>query len=281
MKTHRFVLAFCVLMLLPAFAHADFYVIPGGGAPAGTQIKSLPYTISAPGLYYIKQDLASAAGSDGITITANDVTLDLMGFSLIGPGSGSSSGIYMNGRSNVEIRNGSVRGFGSAGVYAYGGDTGHRVINVRAHGNGYSGITLNGKAHLVKDCTSFSNVGSGMYVEKSSIVLNCTTFNNTYNGIEIGVGSSAIGNTSYGNTHIGIYGYYGTSIVSNNCYDNVGDGIYAYNYSLVKGNVCYSNSNYGIHTAVYCLIMQNVCNSNTSGNIHNATGCSLVDNVAP
>jgi hypothetical protein len=45
----------------------------------GTPISSLPYTINAPGSYYVTRNLSAVSGN-GITINADDVTLDLMGF---------------------------------------------------------------------------------------------------------------------------------------------------------------------------------------------------------
>jgi hypothetical protein len=58
-----------------------------------TPISSLPYTISAAGSYYLTGNLT--ADANGILVDANNVTIDLAGFSLIGPGSGTSYGVYM------------------------------------------------------------------------------------------------------------------------------------------------------------------------------------------
>src|SRR5437762_3077985 len=46
-----------------------------------TPISSAPFTISAPGSYYLTTNLT---GGTGITISANEVNLDLMGFRLVG-----------------------------------------------------------------------------------------------------------------------------------------------------------------------------------------------------
>jgi len=165
-------------------ASGEFYVIAGSRG-VGTKITSLPYTISSPGFYYISKDL-TATGSNGITINANDVTLDLMGFSLIGPGgTGGYKGIYMSGRSNVEIRNGTVRNFPTKGIYEGStGAAGHRILNIRARHNGSYGIDLSGISHTVKGCTA---VGNG------------------FNGIYAGSGSTVTGNTCRANTDYGIY----------------------------------------------------------------------------
>jgi hypothetical protein len=58
-----------------------------------TPISSLPYKITAPGSYYLTANLTATGNGAGITISANNVTLDLNGFALIGGGSGSVAGI--------------------------------------------------------------------------------------------------------------------------------------------------------------------------------------------
>ena len=83
----------------------------------GTKISSVPYTITQPGFYFLTGNLTYNGALNAITVSANNVTLDLMGFSLSYTGSASQpNGIYMSGRSNVEVRNGSVTGF-YTGVY--------------------------------------------------------------------------------------------------------------------------------------------------------------------
>ena len=79
-------------------------------------ISSVPYTIDTPGSYYLTGNLVADVNVNGITIDADSVTLDLMGFSLIGPESASGYGIYINDRDNIEIRNGTIAGFGGDGV---------------------------------------------------------------------------------------------------------------------------------------------------------------------
>ena len=70
----------------------------------------------------------------------------------------------MSGRKNVEIKNGTVRGFTSTGIYesssANAGE--HRIINVRTISNSGPGINLRGHGHLVRECTSAENSGHGI-----------------------------------------------------------------------------------------------------------------------
>ncbi len=53
----------------------------------GIPISSLPFTIDECGRYFLTDCLTGVPGQNGITINAADVTLDLNGFSLVGPGS--------------------------------------------------------------------------------------------------------------------------------------------------------------------------------------------------
>ena len=75
----------------------------------GTPISSIPYTITESGSYYLTRNLTAVSG-DGITINADFVTLDLMGFALTGPGSGITSNPATTRRNNA-IRNGIIRGW--------------------------------------------------------------------------------------------------------------------------------------------------------------------------
>ena len=55
-----------------------------------TPISSIPFTINQPGSYYLTGNLTSAGAGVGITITSDNVILDLNGFTLDGANLGSS-----------------------------------------------------------------------------------------------------------------------------------------------------------------------------------------------
>ena len=263
MKRSIVFISFLVVFTLPALSAAEFYVIATGGPPVGTKIKSLPYTISQPGFYFVTGDLTCPAGTHGITINTDNVTLDLMGFRLNGPGgSGSYDGIRMSGRHNVEIRNGTIRYFPKYGINeSLGGiGEGHRAINLRVRNNGDTGIYLSGKGNLVKDCTCFSNGGAGIVASEASTIT---------------------GNTCYDNTSTGISGAGGgCTITGNTCYGNELYGIYASAGSTVLGNTCRSNLE-GIHLEGNNFVAQNTATGNTSVNISDCVTCSKGLNHAP
>jgi len=212
-------------------------------------ISSLPYTISESGSYYLTEDVNSAGTA--ITVGVNDVTIDLMGYTIKGPDSGTNYGIYINGRSNVEVRNGTVRDFGNTGIYENSNSgTGHRVINVRSISNGSSGINLWGRGHLIKDCSAAENGSFGIKAEWDCMVT---------------------GNTAHANGGIGISVYRSSTVTDNTAGMNTGDGISAYRECNVVDNSCFFNGygqgdGAGIHTTgVYNRIEHNNVTSNDRG----------------
>jgi hypothetical protein len=131
----------------PLLAEDGFYVVVAAGRQVGTKITSLPYTINTPGAYYLASNLSSS--NDGITITASNVTLDLMGFTIT---TGVFKGISLFNVANVEIRNGTVNGgYGIICGPEYNNSKNHRIINLRIVSVN-RGISLLGPGHLIQGC---------------------------------------------------------------------------------------------------------------------------------
>ena len=137
-------------LFLPSAAHAA----ESFDACTGT-ITVLPYTISTPGTWCVKQNLATAAVSGAaITVNANDVTIDCNGFKLDGSAAGiatANRGVYATARSGVTVRNCALRGFqyGIAVVGAAGGR--HLVERNRISSSTSVGILLEGDGSLIRD----------------------------------------------------------------------------------------------------------------------------------
>jgi hypothetical protein len=143
------------------------------GAPAATMktldqieprtpISALPFTISAPGSYYLTASLTAAANVNGITINASNVTLDLRGFEVIGTPGTAIFGIRVSvGRSNLVIRDGTVRNWPGSGVVVENASvSGVRVEKVRANANGSAGIVLGIDRASLSSFSSFSFLGA-------------------------------------------------------------------------------------------------------------------------
>jgi hypothetical protein len=169
-----------LLSAAPLLADGDFYVVAGGGG-VGTKITSLPYTINSPGFYYLGGNFTLTQGN-GITVNANNVTIDLMGFCLNGENSDSSAIFINNLACEVEIRNGAL----TAWNYAVSANSPQavdvRVTNIRALGN-KNGIVLEGVMHIVKGCQIYNyppNIGGigisiGGGIIRDNLLRNCNT----------------------------------------------------------------------------------------------------------
>ncbi|HBA84487.1 MAG TPA: hypothetical protein DCZ95_10370 [Verrucomicrobia bacterium] len=146
----------------------------------------LPQTITQPGDYRVTGPLAYAGTSNGITVMANGVTIDLNGFALVGTVAG-DHGIYQPATyRDLTVRNGIVRqwtGASSYGLLLEGSNT--RVEDVQVL-NCNEAIQC-GKAARVDRCTAIGNStagdGYGIAVGWASQVRHCQVVSNQAAGI--------------------------------------------------------------------------------------------------
>ncbi|MBP6902393.1 MAG: hypothetical protein KBC73_20055 [Burkholderiaceae bacterium] len=163
---------------------------PGDGA-------GFPVTLSQPGSYKLTSNLYVPAGQFGFHITASNVTLDLNGFSVIGPGTCSRDastfvvvcsqphmgiyGIYAEAATDgVVVRNGGVSGFASIGVYLAG--TNDAAQDLRVSHNGGYGLSA---ASMASGVMASMNASSGII--GSSMVTHSVARMNGGTGINAGV----------------------------------------------------------------------------------------------
>jgi hypothetical protein len=239
-----------------------------GGTAVPGDSPGFPVTISQPGSYRLASNLTVPdENTTAIQITADSVTLDLNGFSIIGPinctgapatcgSSGTGIGVEVTGNKvpgprGTRILNGSVHGMGLTGVQMTG--SGGSVEKVTAYSNAGGGIAAAGKviesestqngsfgilARTVRDCTSSQNAGDG-------IILN-------------GEGGVATGNASSFNGGFGIVAPYG----------------------VVTGNSLFLNK-LGISAQCPSNISTNTIVSLDSSNIDTqGAGCVVVNNAS-
>lgn len=89
-------------------------VQPGTHAAGCTVINSLPFTIQNPGSYCLSDNLTTTSQTGpAISIVADNVLLDLNGYTISSGSFPPDSGITSSGRS-VTIRNGTLKGFAEA-----------------------------------------------------------------------------------------------------------------------------------------------------------------------
>ena len=160
---------------------------------------NFPVSLTQPGSYRLTSDLSVPSAFDGIQITADNVSLDLNGFNVIGGGGSAADGISLVGQKNIEIKNGTIRGFSRHGVFANAVAQLIWVIGVRSVGNGFSGFELEGVGHLVDGCTAASNGTLGIFVGDGSLVINSVSRGNVNLGLVLSATAGYRSNVLTGN----------------------------------------------------------------------------------
>lgn len=228
-----------------------------------------PVTISQPGSYRLTGNLeVSDTATTAIEITADNVTLDLNGFTISGPnvctpnpthcslGGGSGVGIMavapvgVLSPANVRVMNGVVRGMGSHGIRMMGDGT--LVQNVVAASNGGPGIVV-GEGSVIDSVAKLNETGTAIV---GLIVRGCTAANNSF-GIFVRPGGVASGNVAIANTYTGI----------------------SLNYASASGNTAYNNGGYGIDATCPGVLTNNTSYGNAGGNIRMSGVCTSANNT--
>ena len=252
-----------------------------------TAISALPFTINQCGSYFLTGCLTGAAGQNGITIAADDVTLDLNGFALVGV-PGSLDGINMSGfQNNVVIRNGHVRAWGESGIDArihvgriehitatdngawgiensFGGTFTSHIVSCESFRNGMlvanSGGIQGAGSTLITDCIARENTGAGISVSSGSTIADCLARGNTGGGIVGGLVCTVSSSSASSNDGIGIFINSG-SILGCTATANKMDGIVG-GGGVISACTCDSNLGDGIEVASGSVVLNNNCDGN-------------------
>jgi hypothetical protein len=210
-----------------------------------TPISVAPFTISTSGSYYLTQNLAVTTGS-GITISSDDVTLDLNGFTIsstANPASG--SGVSLSGtRKNIQIKNGGIKGTttvaGSTfttggfinGILGSSSNSGIIISDIRVQGVAQSGISHAGTtaATMVERC--FVSI-CGLSGIEAQIVRQCVVTNAGDRAIWAVVVSDCSA-ASVGTSGLDT-GIEGTTVTNSRGVANAGAGIVAVNGQNCSG----------------------------------------------
>ena len=234
--------------------------LAGNVTPGDTP--GFPVTISTPGSYRLTGNLViTDLSANVIEITSDNVTIDLNGFSLIGPvvctGSpvsscpfmGSGTGIFSS-KSNLTVLNGTIRGMND-GITFVGGD--NHIEKVHATSNTSIGI------------------GSG---NGQSLVTSCDT---SFNGV-FGIfgNGKAEGNVAEGNGLDGIV--FAGAMTNNVAANNKGNGISG--QGVFSGNSATTNGQAGINAICPSFVSGNYAFQNKGGNIFTTlSGCIPANNA--
>lgn len=268
----------------------------GSSAVYKIPITQLPFTITQSGSYILTQSLT---GSNGITIQANNVSIDLNFFALSGTAGNTASGITVTGnRTGVTIYNGYVLGWGEDGIsaatatsfvglnlqlLANGGDglvcgNNCTLQQCQAMGNGLDGLDV-GNQGRVRDCTASNNLDTGIECENRCNIEQCVSATNGDQGLFTGAECIITEVNAYQNTHYGIRA--GNHNQVNQCIASFNgfSGFYLSNASLAQNNVAKLNTQHGFEAGQDVVLTQNTADSNTgNGYFSSFNGGKLQDN---
>lgn len=178
-----------IAAVLALIAGTTFALPPASAAESYDNCKnfidSVPTTISTPGVWCLRKDLATGiANGTAIHITANNVTIDCNDFKIGGlaAGSGASTyGIAAYMRQNVTVRNCNVRGF-RYGIDVSGG-AGHLVEDNRLDNNLYIGIYSSSDNTRIRRNAVYDTGGATNVDEAWGIYGTADVVDNTVSGL--------------------------------------------------------------------------------------------------
>ncbi|HZE70916.1 MAG TPA: NosD domain-containing protein [Pyrinomonadaceae bacterium] len=126
-------------------------------------------TITESGSYVLIHDIEIGAPSTAIVIAANNVSLNLNGHALTGPGNKQGVGIDIANVNSISIHNGTIAGFGTGIRVASSHDVRAESLQIRGEDGGgpppgeVGVLVLNSRAVVLKD-NSISRTFLGIFV---------------------------------------------------------------------------------------------------------------------
>jgi len=201
-------------------------VTPGDGA-------GFPVTITASGSYRLTGNLTVDENTTAISVTAaaKSVTIDLNGFSLLGPVECSPGCLPASGTGD---------GIASSGAYI-------RILNGTVRGMGHDGVLVSDSLSVtIESVHALHNRLAGIFTGGQATVVDSVAQNNGYLGIRVGLDSTVRGCAANSNGSYGIYALGNALIVDNNVTNNSDVGIDVVGIGTVVGNLATGNSGIGI-----------------------------------
>jgi hypothetical protein len=264
----RLSLAAAVLGGAADLAHAvdgviliDQAAATAGGVTTG-DAAGFPVTLSQAGSYRLSGNLTVPnKDTTAIAVTADNVTIDLNGFAILGPNiaNGLGTGVDGGSRSNVHVLNGTVRGMGSRGVYL---GNKARAERLRLISNS-DGLTV-GVDALAQDITALENRVTGIFLFGRSSLFNSVANNNGEDGVLAGDGCLVQGSIIHSNNRYGIVVGNDSTVLQNTVTENGDFGLLldsrtGYGQNVVVGNKVFS----GPQVSSGIQLGTNVCGTDT------------------
>jgi hypothetical protein len=263
-----------------------------------TPISSLPFTISSPGSYFVTTNLTGTSGQNGITITANNVTLDLRGFMLTGV-AGSLNGIQVSVVTNLSIHDGSVTSWGAIGVNADSAQNAHlsdlssslngsfginpgfaaivsRCTAIYNGSDGFSTLSNSDASCSFERCSAFLNDGQGFATYDKCIFEGCSAAYNDLDGFNPYFDCKLVDCTANENGFDGVDDVWnGCTVINCACDDNSTHGVTIGDGATVRGTSATGNGGIGILTGNHSVVDGCATAYNEEQGIEVANFCSL------
>ncbi|MBN1670076.1 MAG: right-handed parallel beta-helix repeat-containing protein [Kiritimatiellae bacterium] len=155
--------------VLPAVCNS----LAGDGRREISQADFTPgYTISEPGSYVFTEnvDYTNEGGFAALTVNANDVTIDLNGFTYRRTSANQYTyGIYQpDTYTNLTVRNGTLRRWGTTSYYAIGAFGYGNLIERMTLTECYNGIKA-GRTCVVRACRLYGIESDGISIDANSV----------------------------------------------------------------------------------------------------------------
>lgn len=300
-------LCLAALLFAPASALGGELDPPPGPVQAtdatrlNAQTISLPYVIDEPGAYILTSNLDGQPGQYGIIVSADNVTIDLNGFTLQGDGGEGGHGVFLTFNqdevrpfTDLTVTNGHIDGWGGDGIngegehilvdrvtvtnntgYGIRVSIGNAVRHCIARGNGAIGIF--GHLTSVENCVSVGNGDVGIKTVGGSIV-NCTASLNLADGLRAFDGGVIADSASF-NNQIGIIAVDGSVVKNCSTFNNFEIGISASNGSTVHACGVRGNFDAGVVLETGSSLIDSTISNNLSDGVRAERGCRVENNT--
>lgn len=233
--------------------------ISAANTPGDNDATPSVYKISQPGSYYLTGNITGASGKYVIQVDADDVTIDLNGFSINGV-PGGRAGITDRADeklppiTNLTVRNGTIRACPGGGVSCFHIGAG-RLEGLGLRNNGSSGVDWNGVLIAV-DCTAAGHAnGFGFSNQGSGVMTGCTAVSN---GTGFDISETTLENCSASHNVNGFFLY---SSIARGC--------------IATGNTA-SGIGVGVRSsAIDCLVDGGTVGIDVFGPMTRVEGCSV------
>ena len=255
--------------------------LEGGGAVGGPTPIDSCQSIIEPGSYLVVGNLTTSFGRNCLTVTVDNVTIDLGGHVLDGANMGdngvTSDGTSQSPRTNVTVHNGTVTRFVN-GIELENA-VNSTVRHVRAVGNSLDGIVA-GDGGTVSHNIAADNGIRGIRVGRANTVVGNTAQANSFTGIVASQGSTVSGNTAAENGSAGFIVGLGSTVTGNRATENGSVGFFVGLGSTVTGNTASENGTDGFSLAEGSTVSGNTASRNGFGGIFAGEGSTVSNNTA-